>query len=302
MARNREQNPMSDQRIESEEEFDAAWNDDAAASGDDQAAADDFQDELAEGAEDESQTPENDADAGEGDGGQDQASSDDADLKKQLEAAEQRWKSEQGRIRKIEERSSKFEQEVKELRAKLAPAESTDGDDSNPEGMSDEEWEAFKEDFPEIAKQMEAQKAQLEQVGSVVGELKAEREQSRKEQEKAKQEAHDQTIREVHEDYDDLAKDPAELLAFVERQSPLQQRIYREVMEQGSAEEVIGLLDAFKTDKSANQPEPTTPNNGNKKPNPTLAVKTRRSRPNLNAGKVDNDDFDGAWEEANKKG
>lgn len=277
---------MTDQRIDSEEELNALWDEASATPDDDQDAADNAPQALEEDAKEEDQTPD-----------EDQASSDDNATREELERAEQRLRSEEGRIRKLEERVEQYRREAEELRNRTAPPapkqeQEQEQADAAQEGMTDDEWETFQEDFPDIAARLKAQNAKIEQVSKSVGEVTAQREREQQEaQQRATEaalESHNNSIRERHSDYDEIAADPKGLVAFIEQQPPLQQRVYQTVMESGSASEIIELLDAYKSDNP-----PTK-----RKQKPALAVTTRKSRPGLSSGKADPYDEDAAWEDA----
>lgn len=173
-------------------------------------------------------------------GEQDEPVDDESELRKQLRVAEERYRNAQARM-------TKATQEAAELRRKVDSLERENNDlkakaeraPEKPTGSADEDADLDKllEDYPDV-------------VGPLVRELRVLQKQfsekneqdTRSAEEKALQ-AHFDAIASRHPDWEDIvAQDDWQ--GWIERQPPLRRRAAQE----GTAEEVVELLDAYKQD------------------------------------------------------
>jgi len=258
-----------------QDEFDAAWNgvDDIEESTDDEGdtsedAADVEEDELDEELDEQESDDEADDTDEEGEADESQPEPDDKET--------QRLKSWEGRL-KAEETRIKRDREEWERRQQETYANKNDGD--NPDQDTDNSPDEFESEFPEFAQY--AKQQAVAQTKPLQDKLTA------YEQEKAQQqaEAHTNRIKASHPDAFDVAQSPA-FDEWIENQPFKVAQQYIQVKQQGTADEVIAMLDDFKSQSTKPKPKPTPPS----------SVKTRRTaKPK---GRVAKSDFDGAWDEA----
>ena len=243
------------------------------------------------------------------------------ELKQELANVQQKLRSAQGRLRSTDKLQTQFEEltrqkdELLALISKGHPvATSKDGDrgatsesgdeEIIPSGYTREEWESYQEDFPvqakrevEREKEMRALKSETESVKQAADAAAA----------KAARSEFEKPILEKHPDYHQIEKDPGELLDFIESQSPATKRAYMDVVNMGSQEEVIDLLDQFKASKTTpddtgtEEDIPAKSGDSSNKAAKAMAVRSQsKSSPNVKKSRVDMDDFDAGWDEANK--
>jgi hypothetical protein len=164
----------------------------------------------------------------------------------------------------------------------------------------------YEEDWPEVSK-AEALKRKLEiaqmeeniykQIGPVIGKLLAQIQPLAQTQEEAQADRHINAIKEVHKDWGD--KLIADCRAWVETQPSYIKRAAQEVLESGTAQDVITLFTDFKTQTGRTQPQEQTP------PEPVVTNPNVTALKPVTAGvkqavpKTDDpNDFEGAWKKA----
>jgi len=108
---------------------------------------------------------------------------------------ESRWKAQAGQLKPVQQKLAELER----LQKQQAPAQKPTG---NPGGMSDADWERFKQDFPEESRAFEARlnpvAEQLKTVAEKLAALERERETERALE----------AVREQHEDFDEIDNSP----------------------------------------------------------------------------------------------
>lgn len=286
---------------ESENEFDAAWGDDASPA----AVEDEFTTQTNDDAS--GDAPADDPDADKRLDSDDKSGGEVARLKAELERERQRVRSAEGRLSKFSGDVEEMRRRTADLEAKLAekdkPAEKaeapeTDGYD-NPNADLDPEFNAELTRRAKLAEQRaieaadkkiaERTKAQEERLAALEGERQAERERR----------AHaefESALRAQVPDYDELTGDEgmAELESFIAAQSPVLRRAYQQTADSGTVEEVADMLGHFRTFKS----EKTQQRNVERKADAAVAVPSRgRSAiPKDKNAKSSKDDFDSGWE------
>ncbi|MCH8505364.1 MAG: hypothetical protein LAT50_13695 [Ectothiorhodospiraceae bacterium] len=320
---------MSDPKQEHDDEFDAAFDeftkDDGHAPSPGGEAPEDTGDYDELESED---TPDDEGEPdkkGDETAPEDTAASEDEepDWQKRYEELEQKTKSWEGRISKAQreaeearalaEAERKRREELEQAKAAgKKPAEGDDEQDTDDEtdkdgDKLDPEVQGALDEYPDIAgpivkhfqkqlqragqlsaKQMEQARDQLKQ------ELQAEIAPIREEHDAAARKAHFDAIAEKHEDWEEHAKSGA-LHEWIDKQPDYLQEGMRKVLQSGTAQQAIDLLDKY---KEANA-EPEPPPNTNPRPRSLGAAEAVRGRrgppPKAKAGK---DDFDAAWDEA----
>ena len=260
-----------------EKEFDDAWNDDA--NGEDDSFDDDVDDDTSdeEAVEDDEGEDGTDELEGGSDNDEDTDSSDSGlnDLSKD----EQRLKSWEGRLKADEAR---LKQEREKLETPRMDSNDDDGgdDDDNQDTGDDDSPDEFEEEFPEVA----------DFVKKHIQPIQEQLSKAQLEQQKKAEEAHFKRITVSHPDAFDVAKSE-DFKTWIEDQPFRKAQEYLQVQQAGTPEQVISMLDDFKSNK---------PNKSNAAltKSPSNVVKTRRTaKPK---GRVGKNDFDGAWEAANQ--
>ena len=266
--------PRDELTISAEQEdikaFDDAWNEDVT--DDDFEYEDDgdtSDEEAAEGDEFEGDT-DDELDESEDD---DQA---DENTNKEDESKEQqRYKSWEGRL-KAEENRLKAERE--EFERKQKEGQQQKEPQSDDEQDTDDSPDEFEEEFPEVADYLKKH----------IQPLREQLTQSQIEQQRKAEEAHINRIVASHPDALEVAQSDS-FKSWIEDQPYKKATEYVHIQQNGTPEQVIAMLDDFKQHKP-NKPRPNSASS---------VVKTRRTaKPR---GHVAKDDFDGAWEEANRQ-
>lgn len=173
----------------------------------------------------------------------------------------------------------------------------TDEDMANA-GLSDEERELLKEaeqEYPEhLLKAMRAMAK--EEANRMTEGARREARLTREEMRRQAQERHVNAIRDAHPDFEQHVSDGS-LDTWIKSLPYEDASEYLRIKQKGTAPEVIGMLDAFKQSQRASQRRQTTQTRRDKQFESGAAGVRRRSG-GPPAGKPDNDDFDGAWDEA----
>ncbi|MBZ0158402.1 MAG: hypothetical protein K8I29_19565 [Alphaproteobacteria bacterium] len=234
---------------------------------------------------------------------------------------EHKYKTLQGMFNSEAKKRKDLEEELGRLRAEKAPSASASSEPSStplpaekategekePEIIpfdKDEEFRAFREEFPEVAdfvaKALKLHNAlltrQLEGVLSAVRPIHEAHQQSAAER-------HFQVIREAHPDFEQFVnaeKGSGELIDWIESLPAYKKSVYRAVVENGSTADVVDLLSDFKQAKGygAKEEKKASPPDPAKKQalEGMEAVKTRKT-PVSTAAKRGREDFVGAFEE-----
>ncbi|MCL7941214.1 hypothetical protein M8009_13050 [Halomonas sp. ATCH28] len=132
---------------------------------------------------------------GEGDGEDPQAELE--RLRQEAQSWQHRYQSDLGRQNALQRKIQQLEQENQQLQKRGKPRqEPGQGESDNPEGsgMSDDEWKALKEDFPEIAKGVEQQMGAMqrqyeERIGQLEQQLSPIQEQAQEQAMRAQEQA-----------------------------------------------------------------------------------------------------------------
>ena len=171
-------------------------------------------------------------------GEQDESTGDVAGLREQLRVAEERYKNAQARMTKATQEAAALRRQVDSLEAENTDLKAKQkAQNDEPTGSADADIDKLLEDYPDV-------------VGPLVRELRVLQKQfsekseqdTRSAEEKALQ-AHFDAITRGHLDWEDIVAQE-DWQGWLERQTPLRRRAAQE----GTAEEVVELLDAYKRD------------------------------------------------------
>lgn len=162
---------------------------------------------------------------------------DNTDYKREVEQWKHRYNSDIGRINAYQKKIQDLEQQVQ--RQAQPPAQ------SNPEGsgMTDDEWESIKEDFPEIAQAIDAKLSGLsnkyeQQIAHLQSQM-APIQQQAHEQFRSSQY---QVLEQQHPDWQDIAKS-TDFRQWLQYQPPVVQQL----VESDSAADAAYLIGSYKT-------------------------------------------------------
>ena len=254
------------------------------------------------------------------------------DWKEKYEAELHRNKSWKGRITAANKRADEATVRLKELEAEVVKLQALvdtlskqstkvpfpeEGNSPVAPMGDDPELEQFMADFPDIAPPV--QKLIDNKVKQLVAEFKDQQAERMAQEELVR--AHFNKIRQAHPDLDELVAG-THVQDWIEAQPVYLQAGLKEVLDRGTADQVIDLLNAFKSDTGVgnrtNSGSPAAPDNnegapaqnkgGEKSSSPQVAadlqkmvgVKPSQTGPKTGAVKV-KDDFDSAWDEAPEK-
>ena len=222
----------------------------------------------------------------------DQGKQEPIDYKREYEALNHRFKSDLGRQDAYQRRIAEQEREIQTLKQNQSkPPQPELGDNPENSGMSDEQWETLKEEFPEIAQGIEAKfnafdqqlNQRLQQVDQTLAPIR-----ERESQEARTREY--QTLAEQHPDYKEVAASPAFNQWLNTQPQPV-----RQMIESESAADAAYLLDGFKSSSGyAGQSQQPA-----QKPSPNKALERARSVPRRGTPKqstIAEDDFDAAFD------
>lgn len=224
----------------------------------------------------------------------------------EIERLEQKIRSAEGRLRKQPNES--LRQSIAEMRDQLNSLLDEKSGGFIPDGYSKDEWETFKEDYPDYAANVEKQARETREtkrrLAKVEEEIESEKVQTARKQFLA-------PIIEAHPDYEDIVKNQsADIFKFVESiKSPIEREVMRAVIEKGTQGEIIDLLGRYKGWRNGgNTPQRRQQNDQsprsseiNSRVKDLAAVPSRGSQPRAAAVRGrDLDDFDAGFEEALK--
>lgn len=196
----------------------------------------------------------------------------DDELRKQLKVAEERVKNAQARMTKATQEAAELRRTVTELQQTVATLQSQMTEAASSRDEIDEELSRLSEEYPDIAQPLLKKLSKLEETVSEY--------RSRIETEKSQGtlQAHFDTIRKSHPDMDEIVVSD-DFNGWLERQTPIWQRIAQE----GSAAEVVDLLDRYKDAIGASPQQPESKvERARKVAEPSLP---KARKPDPNAGK-----------------
>jgi len=200
----------------------------------------------------------------------------------------QRRKSWEGRLRKREEELRAKEQELLALQQQEPPKQETpEIDEDDPEWMElvDELGEDLALKVRNQSKKV-TQNALESEIDKVRQEMRQSIEPLTQQQQEAQARQHTQTILQAHPDAFDLVQ-RGEIQAWVEDQPRYLQPAYQQMVEQGSAEDVVDMLNTFKQSRGK----------APQRKAPSQAVRSRKGG-RVRTAAAPKDDFDAAWDEA----
>jgi len=146
------------------------------------------------------------------------------------------------------DRANNLQAELDKLIAERDEPEPTPSDDDDPEGyVATEDVEAFMDEFPEVAKQLQASSAMADKITSLEQQIAGQAEQRA-------QDLHFAEIAGAHKDYE-TALDGAEFETWFDAQPEIAQKAYAEVYEHGNASQVVEMLNTFKASIPNGNPE-----------------------------------------------
>lgn len=275
-------------------EYDAAFEE-FAGGGDNTDAPQESEDPTSEDAEEvvEQEGGESDGEQSNEDGEQAETpkeSEEVANLKAQLQAANHKFNSVNGRI-------NAYQRQIEQLKQQQRAPQPSAGDNPQGSGMSDAKWEQLKQDYPDIAEAMEAQlNGVRSQYQNELQQLRQQVEPIQQKQQEAEYNSHIssqmEALNSAHPDWQDVVR-TAEYTSWLQQQP----QAIQQLMGSTSAEDNIYLLNTFKSTRSNAQATPDT--------NP---VQQRRERQLQQAKTIPNrsrsggqnaiaeDDFDAAFD------
>jgi len=233
-----------------------------------------------------------------------QGSSEDVEAwKKAAEQWEQKYKSFEGRYRKEKESLQNQIDELKAENEKLQTQMNQSSEKSSTEKSQSESTDAdtdiqeFADEFPDLAGHVTklVEKKAQELVDQRVGKVEEEMTPVKQKVESQAQDEHFRRITESHPDWKSLVSE-GHLQQWINDKPSYAQNSANQVMESGSTEEVIELLDDYKRENQTAQSS-TKDTATKKKAQEASAVKRHSRKPK--SPKADPNDFDSAWDEAN---
>ena len=192
------------------------------------------------------------------------------------------------RVRSAEGRYQKFGEDIDAMRRELAEKEGREPEVPDtpvlPEGWTQDDWEDFATDSPTEAELLQANAREQHRLRQRLDDY--DRHQSQQESINAFR----QTVLTAHPDYEPLmAQEGDQVRAFIDNQpNPLVKKAYQQVYQQGTAEEVVELVNQYKL--SRNRPD--------NRISDSLAVPSRSPVPDVSryGGLPDANDEDAAWD------
>jgi chromosome segregation ATPase len=196
---------------------------------------------------------------------------DDGDAAAKLKVAEERLKNAQARMTKATQEAADLRRDNAALRTQLAELNATLSKADDRQEVFDDELKTLAEEYPDIAKPLIAKLSRLEE--------QVRKTENRVVEDKSQGELkkHFDSIRQSHPDMDEIVVSD-DFTGWLERQTPLWQRVAQE----GSAAEVVELLDRYKQVFDSPQQPESKVERARRVAEPTLP-KVRK--PDPNAGK-----------------
>lgn len=202
---------------------------------------------------------------------------------------EHKMSSWEGRIKKANDAAALAVAEVAELKKEPVKTDT-------PLLEDDEMLKEFKEEFPDLVEPMQRMAKKIaesivnERLGSVTPQIEAL---------KVKQEQTDEQrflapIADAHPDWRKIY-DSGKLQVWIDKHTPLQQRVYNEIVNKGSQEEVIDMFTTYK-EATVSKDKPNTGDVVDPSVQGIVAVQHQSAGPP--AAEPDKSDFEKGWEEA----
>jgi hypothetical protein len=277
-----------DALLENQEEDEEEREDDDPATDDqDESTDEDDKDEAGE-AEEETDTDEEEEESDDDDKKENDSTSDIEALKAELELERQRFRSFEGRIRAEKER---------ERQEREAQGQDRKSDEDDP-------LAEFKENFPDMVAPIEA--LVQERAQALLQDFQERHVNPSSEVvQRLSQQAHFEAIGRAHPDFQDLAPKVNDWVAS--QPSFIRPRL-EQVVQGGSTEEVIELLDTYKKDRGVSASNGQEANERKTSDEKARQMKRKKAKavpgrpgPAPSSG-IDQDDFDGAWRYWQEKG
>lgn len=171
-------------------------------------------------------------------------------LKEENQRLQHQFNSVNGRVSAYQRQAEQYKQQLEQRQAQQPQA----GDNPQGSGMSDEKWEALKQDYPDIAEAMEAQLNGIRsQYESQISTLKNEVEPLKQYQQQTQQELHinsqRQALESQHPDWRDVVN-TEDYAQWLQTQPPSIQQL----MNSTDAQDNIFLLNTFKATRAPQAP------------------------------------------------
>jgi len=213
-----------------------------------------------------------------------------ADYKALYEKAQSEAKSWKGRVEKAYEERDAYKQSYEQA--------STAKPKEQKSEVQDEDVIAFFEEYPEMEKPVAAlaRKIAAEQVKAIEDKYDTELASLKKATAMSATEQHFAKIAAAHPDYEQVGKS-AEFNAWIEGQPSYIRGSIENIVQQGSADEIIEVLSNYKSSTGLNK-ERKLKEDANKKADSIMAVRSLPGGPVQKQRQPDSSDFDSAWNEA----
>jgi hypothetical protein len=169
------------------------------------------------------------------DRGDQQSDEGDGDLRKQLRIAEERVKNAQARMTKATQETADLRRQMMELQSNMAGLQSRMAETASHKDEMDDELRTLAEEYPDIASPLLKKLSRLEETVSEY------RTQMAAKESQGTLQAHFDSIRKSHPDMDDIVTSD-DFNGWLDRQSP----VWKRVAQDGSAQEVVDLLDRYR--------------------------------------------------------
>ena len=194
------------------------------------------------------------------------------------------------KVRSAEGRYNRFGEDIDAMRRELAQREGQEPEVSDtpilPEGWTQADWEDFATDSPTEAELLQANAREQNRLRQRLDDF------DRNQVEQESRRAFRSRVLDAHPDYEPMmASEGAQFKKFVEQQqNPLVKKAYQQVYQQGTADEVIELVNQYKLSRRGSDTD--------RRINESLAVTSRSSMPASNSygGLPDINDEDAAWD------
>ena len=181
---------------------------------------------------------------GEGDGDGEDPQVELERLRQEAQSWQHRYQSDLGRQNALQRKIQQLEQENQQLQKKSRQPAAGEGSEEAPEGsgMSDDEWKALKEDFPEIAKGVEQQMGAMQrQYEERIGQLEQQLSPIQAQAQEQALRAQEQALKAQHPDWRETINTP-DFQAWLNAQPPKVQ----ELTASDEAADAAFLLQSYK--------------------------------------------------------
>ena len=229
------------------------------------------------------------------------------EMKAEQEAQAQKMRSWEGRLKAADKRAAEAEQKLKDAKA---TGQSTDSDSNASLDEDDAELGKFFKEYPDLEGPMKkvaeklATKIFNEKIGDKIETLETNQIAVQETAQEDLDRVHMEKINAAHSDWETIF-DSGALKTWIERQPGYLQPRLNEIIKKGSAQEVIDMFDSYK--RAAGKGKETTTNSTEadlkkkEKAAALEAIPASSAGPKKGETKITKDDFDGAWEDLEKK-